>query len=329
MMNRKAISLLSGGLDSILSTKLVLDQGIDVVALHFTSPLASRRDKERGLQAVRTAKELGVRLLLQDKGPEYLEVLRNPKYGYGKNMNPCIDCRIFMLRKTREIMAAEEASFVVTGEVLGQRPMSQRRDTISLIEKESGLDGLILRPLSARLFPPTLPEQEGIVSRESLLAISGRSRAEQFRLAESYHLKEFGCPGGGCLLTDPIFSVKLREHLSRGTGLTMEDLSLLSMGRHFRLPGGAKLVVGRNQDENERIRALRPDPSTAMRPLGFTGPAGLLLGPAEPSLLALAANILAYYGKSTLPFVEVEVDDGAIRSLSFPREEPDVESMRV
>ena len=151
------------------------------------------------MQALRSASELGVKVAVKAKGIDYLRMVQEPPHGYGKNMNPCIDCRIFMLRKTVEFMKEVDASFVFTGEVIGQRPMSQRRDAISLIERESGLAGLILRPLSARLFPPTIPETEGVVDREKLLDLSGRSRKGQYRLAREYDLKEFGCPAGGCL----------------------------------------------------------------------------------------------------------------------------------
>jgi adenylyl- and sulfurtransferase ThiI len=203
-LNRKAVSLLSGGLDSLLATKLVMDQGVEMVALHFTSPFCTctKGDKGCGLQAVKTARELGIEVMIKVKGLEYLEIVKAPKHGYGKNLNPCIDCRIFMLKEVRKLMTEIGASFVVTGEVLGQRPMSQRRDAIRLIEEESGLEGLIVRPLSAKHFDPTLPERKGILDRGKLLDFTGRTRRPQYDLAESFHLKEFSCPGGGCLLTD-------------------------------------------------------------------------------------------------------------------------------
>jgi len=183
-MNKMAFSLISGGLDSAVATKLILDQGIDVVGLTFTSPFSSKKERFEGLQAIRTAKELGIRLILKEKGLDYIDVIRHPNHGYGKHMNPCIDCRIFMLRNTKEIMTSEDASFVITGEVLGQRPMSQRRPTIDLIERESGLASLILRPLSAKHFAPSKPELEGIVDRGLLLDIAGRGRTAQFNLVE-------------------------------------------------------------------------------------------------------------------------------------------------
>ncbi|HBL23728.1 MAG TPA: hypothetical protein DDZ40_06385, partial [Deltaproteobacteria bacterium] len=164
-MKKRAISLISGGLDSAVATKLIVDQGIEVIGLHFSSIFASKRDKQRGHKALRTAEELGIEIITKNKGDDYIEIIKNPRYGYGKNMNPCIDCRIYMLRLTKELLTELDASFVVTGEVLGQRPMSQRRNTIELIEKRSELQGLIVRPLSAKLFPASIPEQEGIIDR--------------------------------------------------------------------------------------------------------------------------------------------------------------------
>jgi tRNA-specific 2-thiouridylase len=327
-MNRKAISLISGGLDSTLSTKLVLDQDIEVVGLHFTSPFCSRRERDRGLQAVKTARELGIRLILQDKGPEYLEI-RHPDHGYGKNMNPCIDCRIFMLRKTQEVMAREGASFVVTGEVLGQRPMSQRRHTMDLIEKESGLEGLILRPLSAKHFRPTVPEEEGTIDRTKLLDIAGRGRTVQYKLADTYHLREFGCPGGGCLLTDPIFAVKLRDLFSHDSGFTGTDLILLNIGRHFRLSPEAKLVVGRDQEENERLQSLWSPPYGFVYPIGFKGPSGILKGGLNGTILTTAAQVIGYYAKNTSPFFEVEFNNGTVHRHRVERTDMDLQKLRI
>jgi tRNA-specific 2-thiouridylase len=328
-MNRKAISLLSGGLDSTLSTKLMLDQGVDVVALNFTSPFSSRREKERGLQAVRTANELGIKLMLKDKGPEYIDVIRSPKYGYGKNINPCIDCRIFMLRKTKEIMVEEGASFVVTGEVLGQRPMSQRRDTIQIIEKASGLEGLIVRPLSAAHFLPTTPEKSGLIDRERLLDIAGRSRAKQYQLVEKYKLNEFGSPGGGCLLTDPIFAVKLKDLFAQSTGFTLKDLELLSMGRHFRLDPDTKLIVGRNEGENEKLASLWEEPYVLFHPVEFNGPSAILKGALDSGTILMVANIIGHYGKQTSATVTVELKGSMTGLRTVERVDIELDDFRI
>lgn len=328
-MNRKAISLLSGGLDSTLSTKLILDQGVDVVALNFTSPFSSRREKERGLQAVRTAGELGIRLMLKDKGPEYIDVVRSPRYGYGKNINPCIDCRIFMLRKTKEIMVEEDASFVVTGEVLGQRPMSQRRDTIQIIEKASGLEGLIVRPLSAMHFLPTIPEKEGLIDRERLLDITGRSRARQYELVEQYKLNEFGSPGGGCLLTDPIFAVKLKDLFAYDRDFSLKDLELLSIGRHFRLRPDTKLIVGRDEEENEKLLSLWEEPYVLIHPIGFNGPSAILKGVFDGGIIDIVANIIGHYGKQQTAMISVELSGSTMAEHIAERIEIDLGSFRI
>ena len=329
-MNKKAISLLSGGLDSALSTKLMLDQGIDVIALNFTSPFSSKREKERGLQAVRTAKELGIRLMLKDKGPEYIDVIRSPRYGYGKNINPCIDCRIFMLQKTKGIMAEEEASFVVTGEVLGQRPMSQRRDTIRVIEKASGLEGLIVRPLSAQHFQPTIPEEEGLIDRARLLDIAGRGRTKQYELVEKYRLNEFGSPGGGCLLTDPIFSVKLKDLFAQSAGFTLKDIELLSVGRHFRLGPDTKLIVGRNEGENEKLLSLWEEPYVLFQPADFNGPTAILKGSLDSGTILVAASMLGHYGKQTSATINIEVKrSGVTEARVFERADIDPDDFRI
>jgi len=319
-MNKKAISLLSGGLDSVLSTKVIMEQGIDVIALHFTSPFSSKREKERGLQAVRAVSELGIGLILKHKGPEFIDVVRSPRYGYGKNINPCIDCRIFMLQKTKEIMADEQASFVVTGEVLGQRPMSQRRDTIRIIEKASGLEGLIVRPLSAMHFSPSIPEQEGILDRDKLLDFAGRSRTPQYRLAEKYNLTEFGSPGGGCLLTDPIFTKKLKDLFEYDNAFTMNDLELLSIGRHFRLRADTKLIVGRNEMENEKLISLWAAPTyISFHPIGFRGPIAILKGAFDNEIINISANIMGYYGKNESSAISIESNNGTLNRHTVER----------
>jgi tRNA-uridine 2-sulfurtransferase len=327
-MKKKAISLLSGGLDSLLASRIVQDLGIEVVGLHFTSPLCNALKDDQGEKALRSGKELSIGVIVQDKGEAYLDVIRSPRFGYGKNMNPCIDCRIYMLRLTRKIMEAEGASFVVTGEVLGQRPMSQQRETINLIEKESGLNGLILRPLSARLFPPTVAEEEGIVDRERLFDVSGRSRRRQYAMTLEYGLKEYAAPGGGCLLTDAIFSRKLRDFLNNDRSFTTKDMGLLRLGRHFRFQG-TRFVFGRNQEENEYLEGFRADPYTLIRPADFTGPSGIAKGRLDNPLLTFAAAVMNRYGKNDHSVVTLEVFDGERRELVLEPGTIDTETYRI
>ena len=208
-MKKKAVALISGGLDSILAAKVVMDQGFDIIGLYCTSAFSKSYGNEQETHAVKVSRALGIDLRIFDMGQEYIELVRRPAHGYGKNTNPCIDCKIFMLKKARAIMDELGAPFVVTGEVLGQRPMSQRRDTLQVIERDADMRGLIMRPLSAKLLPPTKAELAGQIDREKLLSISGRSRNVQLRLAERYGIRGYSAPAGGCLLTDKNFSAKL------------------------------------------------------------------------------------------------------------------------
>ncbi|MEI8175890.1 MAG: 7-cyano-7-deazaguanine synthase, partial [Candidatus Omnitrophota bacterium] len=254
-MNKKAVILLSGGLDSTLAAKMMLEQGVEIEAINFMTNFCTCTKKGCQHQATKVAHELGIKLTVENMTREYLEVVKNPAHGYGSGVNPCIDCRIFTFRKAKEFMEKIGASFVVTGEVLGQRPMSQRRDAIMIIERESGLKKLIVRPLSAQFFDPTLPEEAGIISREKMLGISGRGRKPQFALARELGINEYPCPAGGCLLTDPEFAKRAKDLLARDQ-FTLENVRLLNFGRHFRISPAAKLIVGRNEKENEAIQSL-------------------------------------------------------------------------
>jgi hypothetical protein len=324
-MKKRAISLLSGGLDSVLATRIVMEAGIEVTALHFVSPFCNCSKDGCGARASKAGTELGVEVIIMEKGLDYVKLVENPKFGYGKHMNPCIDCRIYMLKKAKEVMIERDAGFVVTGEVLGQRPMSQRRHVMRLIEKESGLEGLILRPLSARLLPETLPEKEGIVPREMLLAIAGRGRKVQFEYARKFDLHEFGCPAGGCLLTDPNFSKRVRDLFTYKKDYNMLDVALLRIGRHIRVNGSAKLIVGRNEEESRRLEAIHRPPYVLISPLDFRGPVALLCGEICEDTLRIGASILAHYGKYLSSRVRVRVKKGTSSIRVFERVDLDVE----
>ena len=256
----KAIALLSGGLDSTLAFSVMLDLGVDVEALNFATIFcnctSSRKKQGCGSEARRVSKLFGIKLTVLNVTPEYLDVVKNPKHGRGSSMNPCIDCRIFMFRKAKEYMLENGIDFVITGEVPGQRPMSQHMRAMSLIERESGLEGLVVRPLSAKLLQPTIPEKEGLIDREKLLDIRGRSRKPQMRLAAEKGITDYPCPAGGCLLTDKSFGRRLRDLLEHEPDAGVAEMRLLKYGRHLRLPDGSKIIVGRDQSENETLEQL-------------------------------------------------------------------------
>jgi len=255
--------------------------------------------KESSCSAARTAvNQLGIDLKVVNATDEFLTIVEDPKHGYGSGMNPCLDCRIMMFRQAKNYMKEIGASFVVTGEVLGQRPMSQRRDAMRLIDRESGLTGYVVRPLSAGLLEPTIPEEEGWIDREKLLTVSGRSRKPQMALAEGMGLRDYPCPAGGCLLTDPIFAVRLRDLLEHEGELRKEEVSVLKLGRHFRLSPKAKAVVGRDAQENHELGNALRSGDHALEISGQPGPLTMVRGDVGEEELAVAASITSRYGKS-------------------------------
>ncbi len=294
-MNKKAVALFSGGLDSMLAIKLILEQGIEVHALNFLTIFCTCTSKGCMHQATKASKELGVPLKVMNITKEYMEVVKNPKHGRGRAMNPCIDCRIFTFKKAKAFMDEIGASFVITGEVLGQRPMSQRRHAIELIEKESGLKGLILRPLSAKLFEATLPEKERIVDREKLLDIQGRMRVKQISLAEELGISDYPCPAGGCLLTDKGFSNRLNDLLKYKPNYDLSDLHILKTGRQFRINAKSKLFVGRNEKENETLLSFSQPGDYVFDIIDIPSPIALVRGKVDEKELNLAASIIARY----------------------------------
>jgi len=334
-MKRKALALLSGGLDSTLAVKVILEQGIEVEALNFTSPFCSCTGRNAGCksEAVRVAEEFNIPIKVMNKGMEYLEIVRNPRHGYGKGMNPCIDCRIFLMRKAKEYMAESGADFVITGEVLGQRPMSQRRHTLDIIERESGLAGLLLRPLSAKHFEPTIPELEGWVDRKSLLAIQGRSRKEQMQLASELDVKNYPCPAGGCLLTELSFVSKVKDVFDHSDQLNLRDFRLLRLGRHFRTAPRTKLIVGRDEAENDLLEKHVQAGEATVLWLEGGGPLGVLIGEVNDTALETAAKIVLRYTKAEPGKVcsVKSVIDGIERFMSVANtfDEQKIEEFRI
>jgi len=310
MKKGRALSLLSGGLDSLLATRLIMDQGIEVVGLHFITPFFGYQKKGQEARYREQWRALhGIDTRIIDVSDEYLRILRNPRYGYGKNFNPCVDCKIFIFSRARDMMVEEKADFLVSGEVLGQRPMSQRRDTMRIVERDSGTEGFLLRPLCARFMKPTRAELEGVVDREKLLGITGRGRKPQMELAERMGIRHYPAPAGGCLLTDPEMAARIRKFFNQSPQATVNEILLLQVGRHFHLSEDVHLVVGRREEENEKLMELSREGDTLLRVHGIPGPLGLLRGRTDAEGLRLAGSILARYSKAR-DQERVEVDYG-------------------
>lgn len=268
----KALSLLSGGLDSQLAIAVIKEQGIEVIGLHFTTPFFGGSEN-----IDKAAEALNIELLSIDISDEYIpKVLLNPVYGYGKNINPCIDCHAYMLNTAGNLLNKLSASFIISGEVVGQRPMSQNRSALNAVDKLSGFKGYIIRPLSARLLEETIPEKKGWVAREKLLDINGRGRSRQMELAKHYGLTEYPSPAGGCLLTEANFARRLRQMLKFNSEPSPREVQILKLGRHFYLDEGALLVIGRNHSENERLLDAALETDILIKATEKPGPTALL-----------------------------------------------------
>jgi len=293
----KAIALFSGGLDSMLAIKVIQEQGIEVIAVHFNIGFGSTKDRREHLQKV--ADQVNAELVIADVREQYLKtVLFSPEYGYGSAFNPCIDCHGNMFKWAREYMEKLGASFVISGEVLNERPMSQRMDAMKKVETISGIEGLVLRPLSAKHMDITIPEERGWVKREALLDIQGRCRDPQFSLIKKYGIEYFESPGGGCLLTEENIAIKIKDYIDHDR-FEVPDIDVIKHGRHFRLPDGAKLVVGRHKEDNEMLERIENDKYNTLRtPQGLPGPLSLLRTTASEADKALAARIILSYTKA-------------------------------
>jgi len=285
----KALSLFSGGLDSILAVKLIEEQGVDVMGVFFESSFFSSE------KAGQSAYYIGLPLRIIDITDRFLPIVLSPRHGYGKGLNPCIDCHKLMFKVAGEMLKEEGADFIISGEVLGQRPMSQNLKSLSLISHDSGLKDLILRPLSAKRLPETLPEIKGWVMREKLLGLSGRSRKPQIELANEFGIKEYPAPAGGCLLTDVIFSRRLKDLMLYDPNFSRRDIELLKWGRHLRINDAVKIIVGRDQRENGMIASLIEGGDTVLTVESFPGPTVLVTGELSFEEIQLAASIAVSY----------------------------------
>lgn len=308
-VKRKAVALISGGLDSLLAARVIQNQGIHVEGINFFTGFCVEghthairnhdRHKSKRNNALWVAETLGIRLHIIDVIEEYKDVLLHPRHGYGAHLNPCLDCKSFMVRKAREWLEEHDFDFIITGEVVGQRPMSQRRDTMPVIIRESGAEDRLLRPLCAQSLPPTLPEREAWVNRAKLYNFQGRSRKPQIALAQEFGFTDYAQPAGGCcFLTDASYSVKLRDLWAHreNRDYDLDDIMLLKVGRHLRPKPHFKLVVARDSGENNYLMGYRKD-FTSLDCSSHPGPLALLMGAPEPADVALAARIVARFGQ--------------------------------
>ncbi len=284
----KAISLFSGGLDSMLAAELVRRQNIDVLCLTFTTPFFNAQ------KAQSAARQINLPLAVEDITVEHLKMLKSPRYGYGRNMNPCIDCHTLMLQIAGKKMEETGFDFIITGEVLGQRPMSQNKQSLYVVAKNSGYPDYILRPLSAQILDPIKAERDKIIDRSQLLSIQGRGRKDQIKLAADFGIKDYAPPAGGCLLTDPMFTRRLRDLFSHQEDHDIHDLDLLKYGRHFRVDDQGKIIVGRNNSDNEKLRELSTDNDLVLFMADFPGP-HVIIPLGNIALLPLAASFCVRY----------------------------------
>jgi len=319
------IGLMSGGLDSMLAARLLMEQGIEVVGVSFVTPFFGSANAEAA------AERIGFPLLIRDITDIHLKVVKDPPSGYGANMNPCIDCHALMVREARRLMDEKGWDFIFTGEVLNERPMSQTRASLNRVANLSGCRGLVLRPLSALRLDETIPEQEGKVNRKRLLDIQGRSRKPQMALAEKYGIREYPAPAGGCLLTDPGFSRRLRDLIDNGPEEGTSSYEMLRAGRHFRIAPGIKAVVGRNHAENLRLEELRQEADLLLRTIDIPGPVALLAGPASEEDIAVSASLVARYCKAGGKAVRISLEGGGkSRTLdALPADEEEVRALQI
>ena len=294
----KCILLYSGGLDSLLAGKILIDLNIEVIGFHCVLPYYPPDTDLEKLDISINAKQIGLNIIYHRCGDEYIDILKNPRHGYGKHINPCIDCKIYFIKKAVEMMLKTNADFIATGEVLGQRPMSQQKNSLNLIVK-STLKGKLLRPLSAKLLQPTIPEINGIVDRERLYDINGRGRGKQFELAESFGIKNFSSPAGGCLFTDKIIAARVKDLIDYDPQFKQEELYLLKIGRHFRINPSLKIVVSRNKEDTIQLEKYEKNSDFFFKP-DFSGPSVYVKGVMNEYDINIINSIISRYGKPSI-----------------------------
>lgn len=332
---KKAVALLSGGLDSNLAIRMIQEQGIDVEAVAIKTPFCDFDcGKGCGHRVKEVATELGITLKTIYFGEEYLQILKNPKHGYGSGMNPCIDCRSMMYNVAKNHMENIGAEFIITGEVLGQRPMSQNKNALSIIENETGTQGIVVRPLSSKHLPITEPEKKGLVKRENLGNIKGRSRREQIKLAEKYDIIDPPNSAGGCLLTDPIFAKRIKDLYEHNITIPdINDVELLKIGRHFRISKEKKLIVGRNREENTVLEALAIKKDLKIIVKDYVGPTCIFRGK-EPTRdeIIMCARIAVRYSdapKTNYSIVKIFGNDYENEFSVLPLDNNNIENIRI
>ena len=329
-MSVRCVVMFSGGLDSMLAIRLMQEQQIEVHALNFQTVFTCCRD-----QSAQAARQMGVPLTVIGAEDDYLDLVRKPRFGYGRGANPCVDCRIAMFQRAQRFMQQVGAQLVVSGEVVGQRPMSQKRRDLDVIARHSGLDDLLLRPLSAKLLPATRPEREGLVDRTKLCDFSGRSRKGLIALARQFGFPEIPAPSTGCALTEVGFSRKVFDLVEFESENQRWDFELLRVGRHFRLNGDTKIIVGRNADDNARLQYMSQLPesyrATLLEPQGFAGPTVLMIGPSNETTKTEAIGLMLQHrrpGESANGRIVV-THASQIESIPLPAEAPAVSSRNI
>ncbi len=295
-MKARGILLYSGGLDSLLAAKLLMEQDVELTGLQFILPFYPPDFDFEELHSVKQAKNIGLKLEFYKCGKEYLEMLKNPMHGYGKNINPCIDCKIFFIKKASEYMERYNADFVATGEVVGQRPMSQLKHTLKHIEKSTDLKGRLLRPLSAKILEPTAAEIEGKIDRSRLLDINGRGRKRQLELAAEYGITDYASPAGGCLFTDKNIASRIKDIFDHEDDINETDIYSATIGRHFRTDNNVKIIVSRNEKEGIELEKIKNNADCMIYP-EFSGPTIFVKGDLNEKDKEIINAIMTKYGR--------------------------------